>query len=282
VTARAALTPALASRFASIALGHVSREYPNLLYHLLAGPDDVRSPRALHPVFFGSLDWHSCVHGWWTLARVLRRFPELSEAGAIAALFDERLTAENVAGELAYFAAPLRGTFERPYGWAWLLALQAELGRHEGARAARWRDALAPLAREIAARLAAFIPKATYPIRAGAHYNTAFAVALALEYADASDPRLAALLRGRAAAWYADDAACQAWEPGGDDFLSPALMEAECMRRVLSPSTFAAWFGRFLPDVERGLPATLFKPVGISDRSDGKIAHLDGVNLSRA
>ena len=276
------LTPALASRFASIALGHVTREYPNLIHHVLAGPEDVQAPRALHPIFYGSLDWHSCVHGYWTLARVLRRHPELPEAARIRALFDDAFTVPNVAGELAYLASPLRATFERPYGWAWLLALQAELLRHEGEDAARWRDALAPLAAAFAARFTAFLPKAAYPVRAGTHFNTAFGIALALEYADAADPRLASLLRGRAAAWYADDAGCQAWEPGGDDFLSPALIEAECMRRVLSPATFAAWFGRFLPDVERRLPATLFQPAGVSDRSDGKIAHLDGLNLSRA
>jgi DUF2891 family protein len=276
------LTPALASQLAAIALGHVTREYPNLISHVLRGPDDARTPRELHPIFYGSLDWHSCVHGYWTLARVLRRFPELPEAPRIRALFDAAITPPNVAGEMAYLAPPLRATFERPYGWAWLLALQAELGRHEGDDGARWSGTLAPLATAFAARFTAFLPRATYPVRTGTHFNTAFAVALALEYADAADPALAALLRGRAAAWYADDAGCQAWEPGGDDFLSPALVEAECMRRVLSPATFAAWFGRFLPDVERRRPATLFEPAGVSDRSDGTIVHLDGLNLSRA
>ncbi len=277
-----ALTPALASKFAALALAHVGREYPNLVYHVMRGPEDVRGPRALHPVFYGSLDWHSCVHGYWLLAQLLRVAPGLPEAARIRALFDEQLTPPNVAGEVAYVEAPLRGTFERPYGWAWLLALQAELLRHEGDDARRWQDALRPLADVFARLFAEFLPRADYPVRGGAHFNTAFAVALALEYADRADPTLAALLRARAAAWYTADAGCQAWEPSGDDFLSPALVEAECMRRVLPPAAFAAWFDRFLPDVAAGEPATLFTPAGVSDRSDGKIAHLDGLNLSRA
>jgi hypothetical protein len=278
-----ALTPALASRFAGLALAHVTREYPNKLDHVLNGPGDLRAPRALHPVFFGSFDWHSCVHGWWLLARLLRRVPGLAEAGRVRALFDAGLTPANVAGEAAYLAEPRRGTFERPYGWAWLLMLAAELARHDDADGRRWSAALGPLADAFAARLAEFLPKATYPVRAGAHFNTAFAVALALEYADgAGDAALGALLRGRARAWYGGDADCQAWEPSLDDFLSPALVEAECMRRVLPAAEFAAWRDRFLPRVGRGEPATLFAPVEPSDRADGKIAHLDGLNLSRA
>jgi hypothetical protein len=248
---------------------------------MLAGPDDARTPRALHPIFFGSLDWHSCVHGYWLLARLLRRFPSMAEAPRIRALFDEAFTAANVEGEVAYLRGPLRATFERPYGWAWLLALAAELRRHEGGDA-RWGAALAPLTAAFVDRFLAYLPRASYPVRSGAHFNSAFAVALALEYADDAHPRLAAMLRGAAASWYGDDAACQAWEPSLDDFLSPALMEAACMRRVLSAPTFAAWFDRFLPDVARGAPATLFTPATVSDRSDGKIAHLDGLNLSRA
>ncbi|HEY0780522.1 MAG TPA: DUF2891 domain-containing protein [Gemmatirosa sp.] len=277
------LTPALASRFAALALGHVTREYPNKLDHVLAGPEDARGPRALHPVFYGSFDWHSCVHGYWLLARVLRRVPALPEAGAIRGLFDAHLTPERVAGEVVYLARPAARGFERPYGWAWLLALAAELGRHATLDGRRWAAALAPLADAFAARLRAFLPRADYPVRAGTHFNTAFAVALALEYADAAgDDALGALLRDRARRWYAADRDCQAWEPGGDDFLSPALVEAECMRRALPPAEFAAWFARFLPRLDRGEPATLFIPAVVSDRTDGKIAHLDGVNLSRA
>jgi hypothetical protein len=278
-----ALTPALASRFAGLALAHVTREYPNKLDHVLNGPGDLRAPRALHPVFFGSFDWHSCVHGWWLLARLRRRVPALAEAPRIAALFDAGLAPGHVAAEVAYLGEPLRGTFERPYGWAWLLMLAAELARHDDADGRRWAAALRPLADAFAARFREFLPKATYPIRAGTHANTAFAAALALGYADgAGDAALGALLRGRARAWYGGDADCQAWEPSLDDFLSPALAEAECMRRALPPAEFAGWRDRFLPRVARGEPASLFEPVVPSDRADGKIAHLDGLNLSRA
>lgn len=279
----AALTPALASRLAGLALSHVTREYPNKLDHVLAGPGDVLGPRALHPVFYGSFDWHSCVHGYWLLATLLRRVPGLPQAGAVRALFDAHLTPDRVAGEVAYLARPSARGFERPYGWAWLLALAAELGRHEADDGRRWAAALRPLADAFAERFRAFLPLATYPVRAGTHVNTAFALALALEWADgAGDDALGALLRGKARAWYAGDRDCPAWEPGGDDFLSPALVEAECMRRALPPAEFAAWLDGFLPRLAAGEPAALFAPAEVSDRTDGKIAHLDGLNLSRA
>jgi hypothetical protein len=189
-----------------------------------------------------------------------------------------------VAGEVAYLHEdPLRKGFERPYGWAWLLMLFAELARDESDAGRRRSGALAPLADAFAERFRAFLPRATYPVRVGTHYNTAFAVALALEYADETDDAgLGEMLRERATAWYAGDEDCQAWEPSGDDFLSSALMEAECMRRVLMRAEFTRWMDRFLPHVERGEPATLFRPAVVSDRTDGKIAHLDGLNLSRA
>ena len=276
------LTAALARQLAQIALGHVTREYPNKLDHLLAGPADVQSPRALHPVFYGSLDWHSCVHGYWLLARLHRKFPALPERSRIGALFDAQLTAEKIAAECAYLERPHSGTFERPYGWAWLLMLAAELRCGGGARA-RWHDAIASLARMFADRFRDHLPKLTYPIRAGTHCNTAFALTLALEYASAHcDSDLAELIRARALLWFQADAGCQAWEPSGDDFLSPALMEAECMRRVLSTEDFVLWFARFLPAAAAQQPATLFTPVVVTDRTDGKIAHLDGLNLSRA
>lgn len=282
------MIPDLASRFARIALGHVTREYPNKLDHVLDGPGDAATPRALHPVFYGSFDWHSCVHGYWLLARLHRTQPDLPEAAAIRALFTEHLTPGKVAAECAYLDRPSARGFERPYGWAWLLKLAAELALCEDGPARAWSSALAPLARAFAERFQAFLPKATYPIRAGTHANTAFAVALALDYAVlCDDPALDRLLRETALRWYAGDRDCPAWEPGGDDFLSPALMEAECMRRVLpaadrAPMSFAGWLDRFLPRLAHREPATLFRPAEVSDRSDGKIAHLDGLNLSRA
>jgi hypothetical protein len=277
----AALTAELAESFARIALGHVQREYPNKLDHVLAGPEDARAPGALHPVFYGSFDWHSCVHGYWMLARLLRRFPALPAAGAIRALFDEQFVAEKIAVECDYLARLTARGFERPYGWAWLLKLAAEIARHEDQRRPR---RLAPLAELFARRLHNFLPLATYPVRGGAHTNTAFALRLAADYAEAvKDDALSTRLEETARRWYGKDEDCPAWgEPGGDDFLSPTLIEAECMRRLLPKREFSPWLDGFLPRLTQGEPATLFRPPTVSDRSDGKIAHLDGLSLSRA
>ncbi len=273
----------MASKFARLALAHVAREYPNKLDHVLNGPLDLKEPRDLHPMFFGSFDWHSCVHGYWLLATVLRRFPDVREAREIEALFDAQLTPAKVETELEFLDQPLRGTWERPYGWAWLLMLAAELRRHDSASQKRWSETLAPLAAVFTDRFLGFLPKATYPTRVGTHFNGAFAIALALEYAGvASNEALESLLIQKGREWYSGDSDCQAWEPGGDDFLSPALMEAECMRRVLPANEFSVWLDRFLPRLAQREPATLFTPATVSDRSDGKIAHLDGLNLSRA
>jgi hypothetical protein len=268
-----------ASRLAQIALSHVAREYPNKLDHVLYGPDDGRAPRALHPVFYGSFDWHSCVHTYWLLTRLYRTFPTLGEGPEIAALVDAHFTDANIAAEVRYVREPGRGTFERPYGWAWLLKLAAELAQHTTDTGRRWSRVLEPLAASFVDRFLDFLPRATYPIRSGAHFNSAFALALALEY---PDHRLTELVRERAIAWYGGDRDCPAWEPGGEDFLSPALVEAECMRRVLAADSFLAWLDAFLPGLAERRPQTLFTPVAVSDRSDGKIAHLDGLNLSRA
>ena len=277
------LTPAVASDFARLALSHVTREYPNKLDHVIGKRADLKSPRRLHPVFFGSFDWHSCVHGYWLLATLLRLYPDLEAAAEIARLFDAQLTATKVKGELRYLERKSAGTFERPYGWAWLLMLAAELKRHGGKKAAKWNDALQPLAGAFRERFWVFLPKATYPIRVGTHFNSAFAIALSLEYAEvSSDSVLREALTAKARSWFQADVDCQAWEPGGDDFLSSALMEAECMRRVLGPDDFSIWMDRFLPRLSVREPATLFTPAVVSDRSDGKIAHLDGLNLSRA
>lgn len=273
------LTAGLANEFASIALSHVTREYPNKLDHVLGGPEDVRGPRALHPVFYGSFDWHSCVHGYWMLANLYRRFPEMPSAASIRALFDEHLTADRVVGECAYLDRPASAGFERPYGWAWLLKLAAELRLHRTQEAQAWTAALQPLADRFAARFRAFLPRAAYPVRSGAHTNTAFALRLAFDFAD---PALRALLVETAVRWYQGDADCQAWEPSGDDFLSPALMEAECMRVMLPEDAFVTWFAAFLPRIGLGRPASLFTPASVTDRTDGKIVHLDGLNLSRA
>jgi hypothetical protein len=280
----ATLTPDIASRFATLALSHLTREYPNKLDHVINGPDDLKSPRGLHPLFFGSFDWHSNVHGYWLLATVYRRFPMLrDECERIRTIFDSQITAANVDAECRYLDQPNRGTFERPYGWAWVLMLAAELARHDSDEGRRWSRTLAPLDETFAQRFQEFLPKATYPIRVGTHFNTAFALTLALEYADTvHDLDFGDLLRAKATAWYLNDKDCQAWEPSLDDFLSSALIEAECMRRTLSPDTWDDWMRAFLPFMSVEDPSSLFAPVMVSDRSDAKIAHLDGLNLSRA
>lgn len=273
------LDQTLAGRLAAVTLGHVGREFPHKADHVATGPEDVYRARDLHPAFYGSFDWHSCVHGFWTLARLLRLFPALEHADAIRALFAERLAPERIQAERTYLDRPSARGFERPYGWAWLLKLAAELRDVDPEAAV----AVAPLAEVFADRFMAFLPMADYPVRAGQHGNTAFALALARDYAVAvGDDALLGLLWSKAADWYGRDRDCQAWEPGGDDFLSPALIEAECMRRVLPAAEWRPWFDAFLPDLAEGRPDTLFEPVAVSDRSDGRIAHLDGVNLSRA
>jgi hypothetical protein len=274
------LTAGQASTFARIALGHVEREYPNKLDHVIEGPHDLLSPRALHPIFYGSFDWHSCVHGYWTLARVLRLYPEAAHAPDIRALFDRAFTAAKVEAERAYLDRRSSATFERPYGWAWLLKLQAEL---LALPEPRWARALDPLARAFADRFRAHLPKADFPVRAGTHANSAFALRLAADYAEAiSDATLLGALRIQALAWFGADRDAQAWEPSGEDFLSPVLMEAVCMAKLLPAADFVAWFDAFLPRLGQGFPRALFEPVPVSDRSDGRIAHLDGLNLSRA
>ena len=278
---RQGLTPEIGARFAGIALGHVTREYPNKLDHILASAGDALAPSALHPVFYGSFDWHSCVHGYWLLARLLHRFPAAAYAGRIAELFDRQLTLEKIAGECDYVARPTARGFERPYGWGWLLKLAAEVA---GLPEPKWRRALSPLAEMFAQRFRDFLPIASYPVRVGTHFNTAFAVRLAADYAEAADDELLlALLGATGERWYDQDSNCPAWgEPSGDDFLSPTLVEAECMRRLLPRERFLPWFDGFLPRLSEGRPAALFDPAKATDRSDGKIAHLDGLNLSRA
>jgi len=273
------LDDATASHMARIALGHVTREYPHKLDHVVGCDEDALPPRTLHPIFFGSFDWHSCVHGWWTLLTLRRLFPDMAEAQDIAALADRSFTADRVLAENLYLERPLSRGFERPYGWAWLLYLHLEASRH-GDR--DWADRLEPLAHSFAARLRDYLAILTYPIRAGTHFNTAFALVLASEWAEEFDPALAQSIRRHAAGWFGRDHDCQAWEPSGDDFLSPALSEAVCMAVTQPEPAFRQWFADFLPRLEEGVPATLFAPATVSDRSDGKIAHLDGLNLSRA
>lgn len=241
------------SRFAAQALANVEREYPNHPGHVLAAADDLVPVRALHPAFYGSYDWHSSVHMHWLLARLLRLVPALARREQIEAVLDRHLAPAAIAGECAYFARPHTQSFERTYGWAWLLALAAELRQGETERARAWWANLAPLATLIAARYVAYLPRAQYPVRHGVHPNSAFGLAFALDYArSAGDGALADLALAKARVWYGDDRnAPAAWEPSGADFLSPALTEAHLMHRVLDRAAFAQWLAEFLPGLAR-------------------------------
>jgi Protein of unknown function (DUF2891) len=273
------LSPELASLFARTALGHVTREYPHKADHVMECDADAYIPRQVHPIFYGSFDWHSCVHGYWLLARLRRLFPDLAEADAIDALLASSFTPEKIAVEYEYAARPSSRGFERPYGWAWLLMLSAELRQSHPVHAAT----LQPLADYFVEAFGRYLPLLTYPVRAGTHNNTAFALVLAARYAEAvKDPELRLLLANRARHWFGNDRAVQALEPSGEDFLSPLLTEALAMKTLLAPGEFAEWLSRFFPNLVEWEPAALFRPAAVSDRSDGKFAHLDGLNLSRA
>ncbi|MFO1325018.1 MAG: DUF2891 domain-containing protein [Burkholderiales bacterium] len=286
MTAAPALAPLIAAQFAATALANVVREFPAKQDHVLAGPDDIAGPRALHPAFHGSFDWHSCVHMHWLLARLWRLVPDLPQRDAIRATFDRHLTAANVAGECSYLARPEARTFERTYGWAWLLELVHELGRCDDADidARRWRSALLPLADAFVARYLDYLPRQRYPLRQGLHANSAFGLAFALDYARAQRVEsLEDVVAATAVRWFGDDRdAPAAWEPSGADFLSPALVEADLMRRVLPAGGFASWLVGFLPGLAAGEPAALLVPARVDDRSDPFLVHLDGLNLSRS
>jgi len=279
-----ALTGDQAGRFAEVALAGIGREYPNHPGHLLTHPDDLQPPRRLHPAFYGCYDWHSAVHSHWLLVRLLRRFPRLPQAAAMRTALNRHLTEENLLVEAAYFHQPQRRSFERPYGWAWLLKLAEELHGWQDVAGTRWLHHLQPLVEVIVQRYRDFLPQQTYAIRVGTHANTAFGLAFALDYARTVDRvELARLLEARALTYFGQDIDYPAaWEPNGSDFLSPALVEADLMARILPIDKFVAWLGRFLPGIAEGQPASLFSPAVVSDRRDPQIVHLDGLNLSRA
>ena len=278
------LDSASASVFARLALTSITREYPNKPDHVINGPADVRNPRALHPSFYGSYDWHSSVHGHWMLVRLLEVMPNLPEAAEIRRTLNANLSAANLAQEAAYFGHPGSASFERMYGWAWLLKLAQELHGWDDPDGRRWAANLQPLADSIVNRYLAFLPKQVYPIRRGIHPNTAFGVAFALDYGRAvGRADLDSLLVERSRTYYGKDVNVPgAWEPDGDDFLSRSLIEADLMRRVLPRGEFATWFHAFLPGIEHGEPANLLQPAKVTDRGDPGLVHLDGLNLSRA
>jgi hypothetical protein len=284
VAAERALDAAAAGRFARLALSCVHKEYPNKIAHVLGGDADVQPPRELTPVFFGCFDWHSAVHGHWLLARLARIYPDAEFAGAARAALAISITETKVAAEAVYLRGDGRVSFERPYGLAWLLQLSAELRSWRDPDAQRWATTLEPLEREAAARIRAWLPKLRYPIRVGEHSQTAFAFGLIRDWAlVAGDTAMRDLIDERSRSYYLADVDCRLeYEPSGEDFLSPCLAEADLMRRMLLPGEFAAWLTRFLPGIPHDATGRWLEPGIVTDRSDPKLAHIDGLNLSRA
>jgi hypothetical protein len=266
-----------ANRFSSLALDCIHQEYPNKIAHSLLSDADVKPPRELTPAFYGCFDWHSSVHGHWLLVRLIRVYPQAPFVAGARRALGQSLTAANLAQEVKYLNTEGRNSFERPYGLAWLLQLAAELKQWDDPDARQWSAALAPLEQAATTRIAAWLPKLSYPIRTGEHNNTAFAMGLMLDYARITgNTGFAGLVESRARDYYLHDRACPlSYEPSGEDFLSPCLAEADLMRRVLNPTGFAPWFTAFLPHVD-------LEPTQVSDVTDGKLYHLAGLNLSRA
>ncbi len=282
--ADSSLEAAAAGRFARLALACVHQEYPNKIAHVLGGDADVQPPRELTPTFFGCYDWHSSVHGHWLLARLARLLPEAEFSGAARAALAISFTEAKVAKELAYLEGAGRISFERPYGLAWLLQLTAELRAWPDPAAQHWAATLRPLEIQAASRIRAWLPKLHYPIRIGEHAQTAFAFGLIRDWAIiAGDAPMRELIDERSRAYYLADVNCPLdYEPSGEDFLSPCLAEADHMRRLLPPAEFAGWLDRFLPRVPRDPAVEWLQPGIVTDRSDPKLAHIDGLNLSRA
>ena len=285
---RQALLRAHAPSYARVALANIAREFPADVWHTVRGPDDLpRRPRERTPVFYGSFDWHSCVEMHWLLVRLLRAVPREIPAMAIRAELEARFDGAKLSAEARFIADPDNRNRERPYGWGWGLALVHELASWDDPDGRRWAARFEPLADALASNFLGWLPRATYPVRYGVHANSAFGISLALGHAHArsaaGDPALLDALVGAARRWFADDVDYPgAWEPSGFDFLSPALTEAELMAQLLPGPTFAAWLGRFLPGIAAGEPRALFTPAFVSDAHDGHIAHLHGLNASRA
>lgn len=274
----------IVDRFAVLALDCVHREYPNKISHVMQSAEDVKAPSELTPAFYGCFDWHSSVHGHWLLSRVLTTQPDSVLADDIREKLGTSLTTENIEAELTYYEAEGRRSFERPYGIAWYLQLVLELEESDDPQLSEWREALRPLENAIVAQVRDWLPKLSYPIRLGTHNQTAFAFGLMLDYADGvGNEDLAAELRAKTLAFHRDDVNCPlAYEPSGEDFLSPCLMEADLMRRVMTQDEFAGWLERFLPQIPKDGRGDWLEPGIVLDASDGKLVHLDGVNLSRA
>ncbi len=278
------LDASMVSRFSALALHCAQTEFPNKPGDVVTSSSDLSTPAQLHPAFYGCFDWHSSVHGHWMLVYLLRTRPELGGAAEIREALEANLTRAKLLREAAYFAEDENKSFERMYGWAWLLKLSSELRGFDDPQARRWAEALVPLEQIIVERILDFLPRQTYPIRIGTHTNTAFGMTFAWDFARQTDHEiLSAALEQRARDYYFDDRDCPAaWEPGGADFLSPCLVEAELMARILSADAFSSWLEGFLPELATAAPEALLQPAEVSDRTDPQIVHLDGLNLSRA
>jgi hypothetical protein len=278
----------VAPEYAQVALATIEREFPGDAWHTWRTADDVPPrPRERTPVFWGSYDWHSSVEMHWVLVRLLRLVPEAFAASEARLRLDARFDAEALVREAAFIADPDNRNRERPYGWGWALALAHELDAWSDPDGRRWRARFEPLAAALGANFLDWLPRATYPVRYGIHGNSAFGLGLALPHAEAraaaGDARLRDAIAGAAHRWFdADACAPGGWEPSGFDFLSPTLVEAELMSRLLGGAQFPSWLAAFLPGLRDGEPTALFRPAIVSDASDGQIAHLHGLNLSRA
>ncbi len=270
-----------AERFANLALACVHKEYPNKISHNLNSDADVAPPRRLTPAFYGCYDWHSSVHGHWLLARLARTFPDAPFASKAREALRQSITPENIAQEVAYLRADGRASFERPYGLAWLLQLGAELREWNDPLARELSTNLQPLEAAAADRLKTWLPKLSYPIRIGEHSQSAFSFGLIID--STADPQLKQLVIDRSRAFFAKDRNCPlSYEPSGEDFLSPCMAEADLMRRVMPRDEYAKWLTAFLPQIESKSKTTRLRPAVVTDPSDPKLAHLDGLNLSRA
>ena len=271
-------------RFAALALKCVHNEYPNKVGLVYNGDAEVVPPRVRTPAFYGCFDWHSSVHGHWLLARLLRLYPDAPYAPQVRAALDRSLTKKNILGEVRSLSTPNQASYERPYGLAWALALGEELSKFTDPQGKRWAANFAPLARLAADRLKSWLPKLYYPIRNGEHTQTAFGLSLAIDYARAAgDKDFENLIASRARFYYGKDVNCPlAYEPSGEDFLSPCLGEAALMARVMGQKEFSGWLARFLPQIPNNGGAQWLKIGVVTDRSDPRLAHLDGLNLSRA
>jgi hypothetical protein len=285
----ATLDEASAARFAHLALACLHKEYPNKIAHVMVSEADTLPPHLLTPAFYGCFDWHSDVHGHWLLVRLLRLFPNAPFAKDVRTSLAASLTPKNIAGEVDYVKSEARAEFERPYGLAWLLKLSAELRSWDDSQGRQWAAALVPLEMLSASKLKIWLPKLHYPIRVGEHEQTAFSFGLIWDWASVvHDAQMKVMLVDAAERFYRGDRNCPLnYEPSGQDFLSPCLAEADFMRRVLEPEAFGKWLGDFLPQIPTKagtakLGTEWLPPAVVTDRSDPKLAHLDGLNLSRA